>query len=152
MSLLTDYQARLATQLRTNVSNPQNTVATTPNTTLEALAASDVEGRWQAICGVVYDSTDPIAVDACVQAVYVKLQVFTGQVDPAAYEAVTAYFETAKLVLGRDRLTPMTNSTLTQTPEPTGAVVAADWTKFRKYVPDLFGNGGVTADGQGTNP
>jgi hypothetical protein len=152
MALLADYQARFATQLRTNVSNPQQTTNTTPDTTLEGLAASDVGGRFQAICGVVYDSTIPMMVDACCQAVYVKLQVWTGQVDPAAYEAITAYFETIKLVLGRDRLTPLTNSTLSQTPEPQGAAVAADWTKFRKYVPDQFGPGGRTADESGTNP
>lgn len=151
MALLADYQARFATQLRTNVSNPQNTAATTPNTTLETLAASDVTGRFQAICGVVYDSTDPQIVDACAQAVYVKLQVWTGQVDPSAYEAITAYFETLKLVLGRDRLTPMTNSVLIETPEPTGATVAADWTKFRKYVPALYGSDSPTSDGLGAN-
>jgi hypothetical protein len=151
MALLADYQARFATQLRTNVSNPQNTAATTPNTTLETLAASDVTGRFQAICGVVYDSAEAMIVDACCQAVYVKLQVWTGQVDPSAYEAITAYFDTLKLVLGRDRLTPMTDSPLVNTPEPTGAPIQSDWPKFGKYVPAIWG-GGETADGRGTNP
>lgn len=153
MALLADYQARFAVQLRTNVSNPQVTTASVPNTTLEGLAASDVTGRFQAICGVVYDSTNASIVDACCQAVYVKLQVWTGQVDPSAYEAITAYFETLKLTLGRDRLTPQTDSQLTVTPEPTGAPVAADWTKVQKYVPAQWSPGGSpTADGLGQNP
>lgn len=149
MTLLADYQARWSVQLRANVSNPQDTPATTPNTALEALAASDVSGRFQAICGAVYDSTNSIHVDACIGPVYVRLQTWTGQVDMSAYEAVTAWFDTVKLVLGRDRLTPMTDSPLSVTPEPFGAQVLSDWTKFTKTIPSLWapgGGGSLTSD------
>lgn len=151
MTLLADYQSRFPIQLRTNVSNPQNTTATTPNTTLETLAASDVVGRFQTICGVVYDSTLPNHVDSCINLVYIKLQCWTGQVSPSEYEAAAGYLDTLKDTLGRDRLLPMTDSTLTVTPDPMGATVDTDWTKSIGIVPQLPGGGSSTADALGNN-
>jgi hypothetical protein len=151
MSLLTDYTSRVNTQLRTNFSNPGNSTATTPNTALETLAASDVTGRFQTICGVVYDSTQPAHVDSCINLMMLKLQSWTGQITPADYEAAAEYLDTLKDTLGRDRLTPYTDSTLTRTPDPTGATVSTDWTKSIGIVPTLPGNTFPTADGFGTN-
>ena len=149
--MLADYQLRVNVQLRTNFSNPGSTLSTTPNTALETLAASDVVGRFQTICGVVYDSTAPAHVDACINLVMLKLQCWTGQITPADYEAAAEYLDTLKDTLGRDRVLPFTDSTLTVTPDPTGAVVATDWTKSIGIVPGLPGGGFPTADELGNN-
>lgn len=136
---MTDYQARVNTQLRTNFSNPGNTLATTPNTALETLAASDVTGRFQTICCVAYDSTQQAHVDACINLVMLKLMVWTGQIEPSQYESAAEYLDTLKLTLGHDRLTPFTDSTKTRTPDPANVTVDTDWTKSIRIVPTLPG-------------
>jgi len=150
VALLDDYQARINTQLRTNWSNPGNTTATTPNTALETLAASDVAGRFLAATAATYDSTNPIHVDVAVFAVGLKLQVWTGQVDNSVYENYVESFTKAGMVLGHDRLTPQTDSTKTRTPDPAGAKVAADWTTFIGVVPAIPTNS-QTVDASGQN-
>lgn len=150
MALLDDYQARVNTQLRTNWSNPGNTAATTPNTTLEALAASDVAGRFLAETAATYDSTNAIHVDTAVFAVALKLQVWTGQVDNSVYESYIDTIKRTGLVLGHDRLTPSTDSTKTRTPDPANSKVAADWTQFIGYVPAIPTNSS-TVDSSGLN-
>ena len=126
-------------QLRTNFSNPGNSTATSPNTALETLAASDVTGRFQTICGVVYDSTQAAHVDACINLVMLKLMVWTGQIENSQYESAAEYLDTLKMTLGHDRLTPYTDSTKTRTPDPAGATVDTDWTKSIRIVPTLPG-------------
>lgn len=136
---MADYILRVNVQLRTNFSNPGSSLATTPNAALEALAASDVTGRFQTMCGVVYDSTQPAHVDACINLVMLKLQCWTGQITTADYETAAEYLDTLKDTLGRDRLTPYTDSTKTRTPDPQGATVDTDWTKSIHIVPTLPG-------------
>ena len=68
-----------------------------------------------------------------------KLQCWTGQITPADYEAAAEYLDTLKDTLGRDRLMPYTDSTLTRTPDPQGATVSTDWTKSIHIVPTLPG-------------
>lgn len=121
------------------MSNPGNSGATTPNATLEGLAASDVTGRFQTICGVAYDSTQSAHVDACINLVILKLMVWTNQIMPSEYEAAADYLDTLKLTLGRDRVLPYTDSTKTRTPDPQGATVDTDWTKSIRIVPTLPG-------------
>lgn len=148
---MADYQLRVNVQLRTNFSNPGASTATTPNTALETLAASDVAGRFQTMCGVVYDSTQAAHVDACINLMMLKLQCWTGQITPADYEAAAEYLDTLKDTLGRDRVLPYTDSTLTRTPDPMGATIDTDWTKSIGIVPQLPGGGYPTADEIGNN-
>jgi hypothetical protein len=136
---LSDYQVRVNNELRTNFSNPQQSTATTPNVALETLAASDVTGRFQTICCVVYDSTQSAHVDACINLMMLKLQSWTGQIQPSEYEAAAEYLDTLKDTLGHDRLTPYTDSTKTRTPDPQGATVDTDWTKSIHIIPTLPG-------------
>ena len=136
---MSDYQLRVNTQLRTNFSNPGASGATVPNAALEALAASDVQGRFQTICCVVYDSTQSSHVDACINLVMLKLMCWTGQIQPSEYEAAAEYLDTLKDTLGHDRLTPYTDSTKTRTPDPQGATVDTDWTKSIHIIPTLPG-------------
>ena len=139
MGLVDDYRLRVNTEIRTNLSNPGVSTATSPNTALEALAATDVTGRFQTICGVVYDSTQPAHVDACINLVMLKLQCWTGQILPSEYETAAGYLDTLKDTLGRDRLMPYTDSTKTRTPDPQGATVDTDWTKSLHIIPTLPG-------------
>lgn len=103
------------------------------------MAASDVTGRFQTICCVVYDSTQASHVDACINLVILKLQVWTGQIQASQYDDAAEYLNTLKDTLGHDRLTPFTDSTKTRTPDPQGATVDMDWTKSIRIVPTLPG-------------
>lgn len=150
MALIDDYQARINTQLRTNWSNPGNTTATTPNTTLEGLAASDVAGRFLMETAATYDPTNAIHVDTAVFAVALKLQVWTGQVDNSMYENYVDTFKRVGMVLGHDRLTPQTDSLKVRTADTANEKVAADWTKFIGVVPAIPTNS-QTVDGSGLN-
>jgi hypothetical protein len=146
---LADYQARVNTQERTNLSNPGNSAATSPNTTLETLAASDVAGRFQTICCVAYDSNTPAHVDACINLMMLKLQTWTGQIKPSEYEAAAEYLNTLKDTLGHDRISPYTDSTKTRTPDPAGVTIDTDWTKSIRIVPTLPGGSPSTSLGVG---
>lgn len=147
--MLTDYQSRVNTQLRTNFSRPGNSSATTPDTALEALAASDVAGRFQTICCVAYDSSAPAHVDACINLMMLKLQCWTGQISPSEYEAAAEYLDTLKDTLGHDRLSPYTDSTKVRTPDPAGATIDTDWTKSIHVVPTLPGGSPSSSLGVG---
>lgn len=129
--------------MRTNFSRPGSSTSTTPDTALETLAASDVAGRFQTICGVIYDSTQSAHVDACINLMMLKLQCWTGQITTADYEAAAEYLDTLKDTLGRDRVMPYTDSTETRTPDPQGATVDTDWTKSIHVVPGLPGGSGA---------
>ena len=88
---------------------------------------------------MVYDSTQSAHVDACINLMMLKLQSWTGQIQPSEYEAAAEYLDTLKDTLGHDRLTPFTDSTKTRTPDPQGATVDADWTKSIHIIPTLPG-------------
>ena len=149
MPLLADYQSRYSTQIRTNVSNPQNTSPTTPDTTLEGLAATDVAARFQAECGVAYSSSTAIHVDVCCPAVFAKLQIWTGQADQSFYDKAIEAMRAVKLVLGRDRITPTTDSLLDPTKDTSGDLPFADRTQFNQLIPNAPG-GTTTSDSRNT--
>lgn len=135
MTLLADYQNRHSTQLRTNWSNPQTSGATTPNTGQETYAAADAQADFEAICGVTYDSANATHVSAGVPLVVAKLQVYTGQASEEYYDnALKRCREIYRLVLGRNRITPTTNSTLNPTAEDAGSKPAFDRSIFQRYV------------------
>lgn len=76
-----------------------------------------------------------------------KLMVWTGQIQNSEYESAAEYLNTLKDTLGRDRLTPYTDSLKTRTPDPAGVTVDTDWTKSIRIVPTL--PGGSPADSLG---
>lgn len=135
MSLLLDYQSRYSLQLRTGLSNPQSSSPTTPDTTRETLAAADAEADFAAICGVVYSSSVPTHVAAGVPLVVAKLQVYTGQADETYYTAALdrcqKYY---RLVLGRNRIQPTTDSLLTPTQDTLGGLPDSDRSRFSRYI------------------
>lgn len=135
MSLLTDYQARYSTQLRINASNPQLSSATTVDSTRETNAAADAQADFETICGVTYSSSNTVHVSAAVPLVYYKLMVLTGQASGEWYDKQLERLEKwYRLVLGRNRITPTTNSKLTPTEETANGLPFADSSVFDRFV------------------
>src|SRR5574341_798757 len=135
MSLLTSYEARYSTQLRRNWSNPQNSAATTPNTTNETNAATDAEADFEAVCGVDYSDSNATHVAAAVPLVASKLMVYMGHADETYYEkALERCMKYYRLVLGRNRIPPTTNSPLSPTEESSGSKPASDISVFDSYI------------------
>lgn len=148
MTLLADYQARFSLQLRTGWSNPQLSGATSPDATHEALAAADAQADFEVICGVVYSSSNTVHVAAACPLVAAKLQVYTGHADESYYTAAldrcTKYY---RLVLGRNRIQPTTDSLLTPTTDTPGAKPDFDRGQFSRYT----GNPPNQTPNQGSN-
>lgn len=135
MTLLADYQARYSTQLRTSWSNPQNSSATTPNTTNETQAAADAQADFEAVCGVVYSSSNTTHVAAAVPLVRSKLEVYMGTSDEAAYEkTLNRCRDIYRLVLGRNRINPTTDSVLNPTEETFNSTPFADSSNFDNFI------------------
>lgn len=135
MTLLADYQARYSTQIRTNLSNPQSSGATTPNTTQETYAAADAQADFEAICGVTYSSSVTTHVAAAVPLVVAKLMVYTAQADETYYDAaLNRCKDIYRLVLGRNRITPQSDSALTPTTDRAGDKPAMDRSQFKRFI------------------
>lgn len=149
MTLLADYQARYSTQIRTNLSNPQNSSPTTPNATNETNAAADAQADFEAVCGVAYSSSVTTHVAAAVPLVVAKLQVYTGQADDTYYDAALKRCQDIyRLVLGRNRISPSTDSTLTPTTERAGDKPAFDKSQFKRFIGNAPGRNTNTDSGQ----
>ncbi len=138
MTLLADYQARYSDQLRVNWSNPQDSAPTTADTTQETYAAADAQADFEAICGVAYSSSNATHVSAGVPLVAAKLMVLTGQADETYYDkALDRCRNIYRLVLGRNRVEPTTDSTLSPTLDQANQLPWSDRQNFEKYI----GNG-----------
>lgn len=148
MTLLADYQARYSIQIRTNLSNPQNTPATTPNVTNETNAAADAQADFEAICGVVYNSSVALHVAAAVPLVAAKLQVYTGHAEEGYYtSALDRCQKYYRLVLGRNRIQPTTDSMLTPTTDRAGDRPQFDRSQFRNFIGNAPGRNSNTDSG-----
>lgn len=148
MSLLTSYQGRYSLELRTNSSNPQNSGQTSPDSTREGYAAADAQADFETICGVAYDDSVAIHVTAAVPLVYYKLLVYTGQASGEWYDQQLGRLNKwYRLVLGRNRMVPNSDSTLQPTTPTPGAVPYADISQFQRYVGNAPGSPTVTNSG-----
>ena len=135
MSLLSKYQARYSVQLRRGWSNPQLSTATTPNTTNETQAATDAQADFEAVCGVTYNDTNDTHGAAAVPLVASKLMVYMGHADETYYEkALKRCLDIYRLVLGRNRIVPTSNSKMVPTEEPLGSLPFSDLGVFPKYI------------------
>ena len=153
MSLLTDFQARYSNALRRNWSNPQNSAATSINTTLEGLAAADAGADFAAVCGVAYDGTVATHVTAATSLVVYKLMMFTGQ---ATLEQYDAQLERLRKwyapVLGRNRLVLDSTSELIPTEPDAGNVPMSDISQFGPFIGNAPGEATDTNNGGGGLP
>lgn len=135
MTLLADFQNRYSSQIRINASNPQLTSATTVDSTREAYAAADAQADFEAICGESYSSSNTVHVSAGVPLVLLKLLLYTGQTTQADYDKqLERLNEWYRLVLGRNRITPTTNSLLNPTQDVPNSLPWSDSTVFDRFI------------------
>lgn len=147
MSLLTDYQAAYSSEIRVNASNPQNSSATTVDTTRETLAANAAQATFEAICGVAYDGSNNTHVAAAVPLVYYRLLLITGQTSFEMYNSFLEHVrEIYRPVLGRNRITPTTNSELDPTAEPAQSKPMSDLSAYTRLTGHGPGTDSATDD------
>ena len=152
MTLLSDYQARFSTQSRVSASNPQSSSPTTVDLTRETNAAADAQADFEAICGVAYSSSNTVHVAAGVLLVFYRLLLYTGQSSQEAYDKQLDRLEKwYRLVLGRNRILPTTNSTLTPSTEEFGALPWGDPIQFDKIIGNAPGGNTTTDPGSRDN-
>lgn len=140
MALVDEYRLRYSSQIRINVSNPQDSTATTADTDREGYAATDVAGEFLKR-GITFDVTDSRHVATGVRGVYAKLLVYTGQADGVS--EWSAFMDDLKLLAettSRDRVIPVTDSLLYKTPDVANAPPDADNKMFDGYKPKAPAN------------
>ena len=145
-TFLTAYQARFSTQLRTNWSNPQNSTATTPNTTLETLADTDVVGEFKKR-GITADSTVDTHVTTAMSGMIARLMFYTQC--PGWGEAWGSFKDDLQLLAettSRNRIMPTTDSLLSPTLDTAGALPAFDRDNFQNYQSNPPNGPGPTLD------
>lgn len=132
-TFLSAYQARFSTQLRTNWSNPQNSSATTPSTTLETLADTDVVGEFKKR-GITPDSTLDTHVTTAMSGIIARLMFYTQC--PGWGEAWGSFKDDVELLAqttSRDRIMPTTDSLLVPTQDTAGDLPVFDRDNFQNY-------------------
>jgi hypothetical protein len=141
MSLSAEVQSRYPAQRLVELTNPGSITATTVNTTILGLAATDVEADFQIVAGIAYDGTDARHVKTAVEGVVLRLMEWLA-VGTKAAETIQGRWkqrlEDLAKVTGRDRPHFQTTSDLTPSEEvPSGETVRPkfDPEAFRGYVP-----------------
>lgn len=136
MAMLDKYRLRYSTEIRTQVSNPQNSTATTPDTSREAEAADDVEGEFLKQ-GIVYDNDDKRHVGTAMAGIHAKLLVYTGQAGGSAeWDDFMRDLERLAGTTSRDRIIPTSDSLLQASDDVPNSLPAADRRMFQGYVPN----------------
>lgn len=139
-TFLSAYQSRFSTQLRTNWSNPQASSPTTPDTTLETLADTDVVGEFKKR-GITPDSTDDRHVTTAMSGIISRLMFYTQS--PGWGEAWGSFKEDLALLAEtgpRNRITPVNDSLLTPSEDVSGALPTFDRDNLKSYVTGAPGN------------
>lgn len=135
-ALLDAYKVRYSSLLAVAASNPQDSTQTAQDATRQAAAETDVQIDFQIECGVTFDGSNSTHLAICIRGLHAKLLVYTGQADIGMYESWLEYLRnSARLVLGRDRVTPSTNSPLSATLEKQSSRPLTDQKVFGGYVP-----------------
>lgn len=132
-TFLSSYQARFSTQLRTNWSNPQNSSTTTPNTTLEELADTDVVGEFKKR-GITPSASDDKHVTTAISGIIGRLMFYTQA--PGWGEAWGSFKDDLELLAQtdcRNRMMPATDSLLAPSQDTPNALPAFDREQFGRY-------------------
>lgn len=143
MALIDEVRDRWSSQFLINASNPQNSTATTEDTTRTARAVTDVQAAFQVLSGVNYDNSNPRHVLYATEGVVIRLLVLTGQAARGEWESwKDSLKEELALVEGRDRIRATTNARYKVTREESNELPRADKSVFdRYYVPRQPGAG-----------
>jgi hypothetical protein len=135
-TFLSAYQSRFSTQLRTNWSRPQDSSSSTPDTTLETTADTDVVGQFKMV-GISPDSTDDRHVAVAVGGIRARLMFYCGIPDwRSEWDGFKDDLKLLTETTSRDRISPTTDSLLEPTQDTLGALPAFDRKEFDNYVTD----------------
>lgn len=132
-TFLSDYQSRFSTQLRTNWSRPQNSSATTPDTTLETLADTDVVGEFKKR-GITPSASNDTHVTTAMSGIIARLMFYCQA--PGWGEAWGSFKEDLALLAEtgpRNRIMPATDSLLSPSEDTPGALPVFDRDQFGRY-------------------
>lgn len=132
-TFLSAYQARFSDQLRTNWSNGQDSSATTPDTTLETLADTDVVGEFSKR-GITASASDATHVTTAMSGIIARLMFYVQS--PGWGEAWSSFKEDLALLAEtgpRDRIVPATDSLLSPSDDTSGALPVFDREQFGRY-------------------
>lgn len=149
MALSDEVIARFSATRVAAWTNPDNSAATTPDTTRLALACADAAAELEVVCGVEYDGTDSRHVQAAVWGVRAYLLLHMDQqAGPKALEDYRSRLKSLAKVTGRDRVLPGTNSNLqpTAVPRNPGSIARPD------FDDSVFDGGLVTPPHAGGSP
>jgi len=140
MALADDVTDRIEDQVLIELTNPDSRTATTINTTLLALAVTDVESAFTLYGETTYDSTEGTHVLLGVQGVIAVLEPYTrlGHLGGESWDAFLAALDRLRLTSSRARITPQTDSPMTRTSRTISENDPAppfDWPNFRKTQP-----------------
>ncbi len=124
MALVDEVKSRFPTEKLVQLTNVDSTDATTINEARLLLAATDVEGDFRTLAGVVYSNADARHVSFATTGVVRKLQVW--KLETAADEMHEAWqksiHDVLRLVTGNDRIRPKSSSELTPSKEAPGGI------------------------------
>lgn len=134
MALTDEVQARYSSQILINVTNPQNTAATSIDTTRLNNAITDVQSEFKKR-GITYDNTVDTHIATAVPGVFARLLLFAAQ--DGSREMWKEFLEDVRFLsetTSRDRIKPDTDSLLDKSADVSGALPAFDKDNFRGYV------------------
>lgn len=150
MALTDEVQARYSTQILRNASNPQNSTATSIDTTRLGYAVTDVQAEFKKR-GITYDNSIDTHVTTAVPGVFARLLVLTGQ--DGGREQWSAFTDDLKLLTettSRDRIVPTTDSLLDPTKDRVGDLPWSDRKQFGNFIPGAPGGTTTTDSPQNT--
>ena len=142
MALSDEVTSRYPNSRLIELTNAGDESASTINTTVLGLAATDAEAEFEEIAGLAYDGTDDRHVRAGVKGVIALLYKWgasPGAAADAAYDEFKEACESVGRVTGRNRVKPTTSSVLTPTSEQQGTETVrpdTDRDHYDKLVPD----------------
>lgn len=120
MSIESQFRTRYSTELVKQITNPQNSGATSEDTARTGLAASDVQGMFRIYVNEDYDETKSQHVAVAVKALFGLLLVYTGQAggqESSIYRQIEDDMRALAKIGARGRMRVKSTSQLTPTPE-----------------------------------
>lgn len=146
MALIDRVKARVPTQDLIELTNKDDTNATSIDDTVLQLAVDDAEGAFETLCGKAYDDTDKRHVAHIWQGVQFFLMIYAGETttESSKYQEWSRKIkEELRLVTGNNRMKPKTSSKLTPADEAPGGIQVRPYFDtedgFTDYVPESPG-------------
>lgn len=140
MALVDEVQGRYSSELLIQASNPQNSAATSLDTTRLGYAVTDVQAEFTKR-GITYDNSIATHVATAVPGVYARLLIVTGQGGQELWKQFIEDMNILTTSTSRDRIKASTDSLLSPTTDTLGDLPASDRKSFRSYVPNAPGRG-----------